>query len=77
MIKDTSWELLEGVNDKRYIMGAFGISFTAIFFPFKLCLENYSEFTTFSVSLKENFTLIIFSLFRLNWPRTGFCNPIL
>ena len=26
--------------------------------------------------LKENFTLIIFSLFRLNWPRKEFCNSI-
>ena len=27
-------------------------------------------------SLKEKFTLIIFSLFHLNWPRIGFCNSI-
>ena len=27
-------------------------------------------------SLKENFSLIIFSLFHLNWPRIGFYNPI-
>ena len=26
--------------------------------------------------LKENFTLIIFSLFCLNWPRIEFYNPI-
>ena len=29
-----------------------------------------------STVLKENFTLITFSLFHLNWPRIGFYKPI-
>ena len=30
----------------------------------------------FAIRLKEKFTLIIFSLFHLNWPRIAFYNPI-
>ena len=42
-----------------------------------LIFQNQSNFANILQSrLKEKFTLIIFSLFHLNWPRIAFYNPI-